>query len=94
MIQSLVLISYINMLSLTVLLSILSVVGATPAPLPTPAPYYDPLVPRTKPGVGSHGTTWVNYTAIPGFFLQDDEKTDPATFDYVCPITLSILAFF
>ncbi|KAB8298269.1 hypothetical protein EYC80_002002 [Monilinia laxa] len=70
------------MLSLTVLLSILSVVGATPAPIPTPAPYYDSLVPRTKPGVGSHGTTWVNYTAVPGFFLQDDEKTDPTIFDY------------
>lgn len=26
---------------------------------------------------------YVRYTAVPGYFLQDEPDTDPATFDYV-----------
>ncbi|KAL2832161.1 histidine phosphatase superfamily [Aspergillus cavernicola] len=26
--------------------------------------------------------THINYTIVPGYFLQDDESTDPSTFDY------------
>jgi hypothetical protein len=25
----------------------------------------------------------LNYTSVPGFFLQDDPNTNPSTFDYV-----------
>jgi hypothetical protein len=27
--------------------------------------------------------SYIKYTTITGFFLQDDPKTDPSTFDYV-----------
>lgn len=27
---------------------------------------------------------YINYTTVPGFFLQDEASTDASTFDYVC----------
>ncbi|KAJ8060220.1 hypothetical protein OCU04_010563 [Sclerotinia nivalis] len=74
------LISIIIMLSLTVWFSILSIAGAVPGgnfPRATPAPYYNP-----QSSTGSHAASWINYTAVPGFFLQDDATTVPSTFDY------------
>ncbi|KAF7886071.1 hypothetical protein EAF00_010174 [Botryotinia globosa] len=68
------------MLSLTVCLSFLSVVGAIPGaqfPHATPAPYYD-----ARSNSQSHDKSWINYTAVPGFFLQDEATTVPSTFDY------------
>ena len=35
----------------------------------------------------------INYSAVPGYFLQDEESTDPSTFDYVSTITDSKLQF-
>ena len=32
---------------------------------------------------GHGGTSFINYTSVPGFFQQDDPATDPSTFDYV-----------
>lgn len=67
------------MLSLSLWLSMLSIAGAVPGNFPraTPAPYYNP-------STGRHGSSWINYTAVPGFFLQDEATTVPSTFDYVC----------
>ena len=31
------------------------------------------------------GSQKVKYEAVTGYFLQDDPKTDPNTFEYVCP---------
>jgi hypothetical protein len=31
----------------------------------------------------SHGATYINYTTITGFFLQDDPATNASTFNYV-----------
>jgi hypothetical protein len=28
---------------------------------------------------------FINYTTVPGYFIQDDPSTDPSTFDYVRP---------
>jgi hypothetical protein len=33
------------------------------------------------PGLSSN--EYINYTAVTGFFLQDEPTTDPGTFDYV-----------
>lgn len=69
------------MFSLTIWLSLLSIAGAVPGaqfPHATPAPYYD-----ARSNSGSHGKSWINYTAVPGFFLQDEATTVPSTFDYV-----------
>ncbi|TGO82034.1 hypothetical protein BPOR_0940g00030 [Botrytis porri] len=68
------------MFSLTIWFSFLSVVGAIPGaqfPHATPAPYYD-----ARSNSGSHSKSWINYTAVPGFFLQDEATTVPSTFDY------------
>ncbi|KAM0168490.1 hypothetical protein ACHAPF_010951 [Botrytis cinerea] len=68
------------MFSLTIWLSLLSIAGAVPGaqfPHATPAPYYD-----ARSNSGSHGKSWINYTAVPGFFLQDEATTVPSTFDY------------
>ncbi|QSZ34584.1 hypothetical protein DSL72_006178 [Monilinia vaccinii-corymbosi] len=63
------------MISFTVWLSLWSIATATPAPYND----YD----RTKGVGGCHVLPiWLNYTVVPGFFLQDDEATDPTTFDY------------
>lgn len=32
--------------------------------------------------------SYINYTTITGFFLQDDPTTDPSTFDYVSAPTV------
>ncbi|KAI9646830.1 putative phosphoglycerate mutase pmu1 [Ciborinia camelliae] len=67
------------MFSLTIWLSVLSIASASPGHFPraTPAPYYNPHT-----STGSHGSSWINYTTVPGFFLQDEETTVPSTFDY------------
>lgn len=39
--------------------------------------------PTHAPALGQK--SWVNYTTVPGFFLQDEEATNPTGFDYVCP---------
>ncbi|KAL2070226.1 hypothetical protein VTL71DRAFT_13252 [Oculimacula yallundae] len=57
-------------LSLSLLAS-LSV--AAPAPAPTAAASLEPRI---------RGTEWINYTTIPGFFLQDEASTVPGGFDY------------
>jgi len=28
---------------------------------------------------------YINYTTVPGYFLQDDPTTNASTFNYVCP---------
>ncbi|PQE13800.1 phosphoglycerate mutase protein [Rutstroemia sp. NJR-2017a BVV2] len=66
------LISIAIMFSAAVWLSILSVASASHPPHPTAAPQYS----------GHSQNSWINYTAVPGFFLQDDAATTPSTFDY------------
>ena len=39
--------------------------------------------PWNKPGAGSNGVSYVNYTSMQGYFLQDDPLTNASTFDYV-----------
>jgi hypothetical protein len=29
--------------------------------------------------------SYINYTTVTGYFLQDEASTDPSTFVYVCP---------
>lgn len=31
----------------------------------------------------------IEYTSVPGYFMQDDNSTDPSSFDYVCPTPFS-----
>jgi hypothetical protein len=47
---------------------------ATAAPQPTLAPRHN----------NHDGSSYINYTTVTGFFLQDEATTDPSTFDYVC----------
>jgi hypothetical protein len=35
-------------------------------------------------GEANDRPSYINYTTITGFFLQDDPKTVSSTFDYVC----------
>ncbi len=35
-------------------------------------------------GEANNRPSYINYTTITGFFLQDDPKTVSSTFDYVC----------
>lgn len=30
--------------------------------------------------------TYINYTTVTGYFLQDEASTDPSTFVYVCTL--------
>jgi hypothetical protein len=66
-------ISIAIMFSAAVWLTILTVASASHPPSPTAAPQYS----------GHSQNSWINYTAVPGFFLQDDSATVPSTFDYV-----------
>ncbi|KAM3069373.1 putative phosphoglycerate mutase pmu1, variant 2 [Clarireedia jacksonii] len=67
-----VLISIAIMFSVAVWLTVLSVASASHSPSPTAAPQYS----------GHSQNSWINYTTVPGFFLQDDSATIPSTFDY------------
>lgn len=31
--------------------------------------------------------SYINYTTVTGYFLQDDPSTNPSTFVYVCPLS-------
>lgn len=47
-----------------------------------------------KPTQAPVASNWVNYTTVPGFFLQDDAETNPTGFDYVSiPRRTCILIF-
>lgn len=35
--------------------------------------------------------TYINYTTVTGYFLQDDASTSPSTFDYVIPSEMHVL---
>jgi hypothetical protein len=52
---------------------------AIPAPAPTVAPRHNQWENHNE-----HDTsTYINYTTVTGFFLQDINTTVPSTFDYV-----------
>ena len=34
---------------------------------------------------------YIQYSSVPGYFLQDNSSTNPSTFDFVWPIPLSRL---
>lgn len=68
-------VNFFTMTLSTILSLVTSMLAVTCATAGPPLP--------TATALARSGISWINYTTITGYFLQDDSSTIPGTFDYV-----------